>query len=94
MPWSREFDDPVPGMKTLRDAATYIMNLPVSEKKKPHWQAAAEALLMAAEDRSPLMHARIGMLRALSHGKPTPVRPLRRKGGEEISDRKMRNPPA
>jgi hypothetical protein len=25
MPWDREFDDPVPGMKTLRDAANYIM---------------------------------------------------------------------
>jgi hypothetical protein len=32
----------------------------------PHWQAATEALIMAAEDRGPLMHARIGMLRALN----------------------------
>jgi hypothetical protein len=30
------------------------------------WQAAIEALLMAAEDRGPLMHARIGMMRALN----------------------------
>ena len=32
----------------------------------PEWQAAAEALLMAAEDRGPLLHARVGMLRALN----------------------------
>src|SRR5450631_4232386 len=30
------------------------------------WQTATEALLMAAEDRGPLMHARIGVLRALN----------------------------
>ena len=72
MPWSREFDDPVPGLRTLRDAAIYIMNLPASERRKPHWQTAALVLLMAAEDRGPLMHAQIGMLRALNHGKPDP----------------------
>lgn len=74
MPWSREFDDPVPGLRTLRDAAVYITRLPKSEQAKPHWQAAAEALLMAAEGRGPLLHARVGMLRALHHGKPEPVR--------------------
>jgi hypothetical protein len=40
---------------TLRDAADYIM-----------WQTAVEALIMAAEDRGALMHARTGMLRALN----------------------------
>ena len=30
------------------------------------WQAAGEAVIMAAEDRGPLMHARIGTLRALN----------------------------
>lgn len=73
MPWDREFDDPVPGMKTLRDAANYIMGLPKAEQKKEHWQTAAEVVLMAAEDRGPLMHAHIGMLKALNHGKPAPV---------------------
>jgi hypothetical protein len=34
----------------------------------PHWQAAAEALILAAEDRGPLLHARVGMLRAMNHG--------------------------
>jgi hypothetical protein len=41
----------------------------VAKQERPEWQAAAEALIMAAEDRGPLMHAHIGMLRALNHGK-------------------------
>jgi len=61
------------GFKTLRDAATYIMNLPASEKKKPHWQTAALVVLVAAEDRGSVMHASIGMLKALSHGEPPPT---------------------
>jgi hypothetical protein len=79
MGWSREFDDPAPAMKTLRDAANYIMKLPKADQAKPHWQAAAEAVLMAAEDRGPLLHARVGMLRALNHGKPVPTQTPRRK---------------
>jgi hypothetical protein len=52
---------------TLRDAAAYIMKLPKAEQHLEEWQAATEALMMAAEDRGPLMHARIGgMLRALN----------------------------
>jgi hypothetical protein len=58
--WSRRFDDPVrlPNGKTiatLKDAAAYIMKLPKSKQQSPEWQAATEALLMAAEDRGPLM---------------------------------------
>lgn len=66
MSWSRKFDDPVPGCATLRDAADLILKLPKAEQNKPHWQAAAEAVLMAAEDRGPMLHARVGMLRALN----------------------------
>jgi hypothetical protein len=73
--WQHEFDDPVPGMKTLKDAANYIMKLPKAEQAKP---AAAEAVLMAADDRGPLLHARVGMLRALNHGKPAPAQPPKR----------------
>jgi hypothetical protein len=36
-------------------------------------------LLMAAEDRAPVMFAHIGMLQALSHGKPAPKQPPRHK---------------
>jgi hypothetical protein len=76
MSWSTKFDDPMPcGLATLKSAASYILKLPKAEQAKPHWQSAIEAVIMAAEDRGPLMHARIGMLRALNHGldqKPAP----------------------
>jgi len=42
------------------------VKLPKAEQNLEAWQTAVEALLMAAEDRGPLMHARIGMLRALN----------------------------
>jgi hypothetical protein len=42
------------------------MALPGKTRQSDEWQAAIEALLMAAEDRGPMMHARIGMLRALN----------------------------
>jgi hypothetical protein len=71
MPWSRPFDEPIQPPKgkalvTLKDAAASILALPKSEQQSPEWQAAGEAVIMAAEDRGPLMHARIGMLRALN----------------------------
>jgi hypothetical protein len=69
--WKRPFEDPIPlprgrQLVTLKDAAAYIMKLPKAEQHLEEWQAATEALLMAAEDRGPLMHARIGVLRALN----------------------------
>lgn len=70
MSWSRKFEDPVPGITTLRDAANYILKLPKAEQSKSHWQAAAEVVIMAAEGRGPIMHARIGMLKAMNFGKP------------------------
>jgi hypothetical protein len=77
MPWSRRFVDPIPTkgkpILTLHDAAQFILKLPKAEQNQPHWQAAAEAVIMAAEDRGPLMHADIGMKRALNHGKPDPA---------------------
>jgi hypothetical protein len=38
----------------------------VARSETEHWQAAIEALIMAAEDRGPLLHARVGMLRAIN----------------------------
>ena len=69
--WSKLFEDPVTlpnGRKlvTLLDAGNYIASLPRKEHESDAWQAAIEALLMAAEDRGPLLHARVGMLRALN----------------------------
>ena len=71
MAWSRRFEDPIilpdgRTLRTLRDAASYVMALPGKTRQVDEWQAAIEALLMAAEDRGPLMHARIGMMRALN----------------------------
>jgi hypothetical protein len=70
MTWSRAFDDPVPlpnghTLVTLEQAARYIQKLPKAEQESAEWQAATEALIMAAEGRGPIMHARIGMLRAI-----------------------------
>ena len=69
--WKRRFDDPIPlprgrQLVTLKDAAAYIMKLTKAEQHLEEWQTVTEALMMAAEDRGPLMHARIGVLRALN----------------------------
>jgi hypothetical protein len=71
MAWSRAFEDPIilPNgreMLTLLDGGNYIASLPRKEAEGDHWQAAIEALIMAAQDRGPLLHARVGMLRALN----------------------------
>lgn len=72
MPWSRKFDDPMPhGITTLEDAANYILKLPKSEQDKPHWQAAAEAVMLVARSGDTLL-ARTAMLQALNFGKPKP----------------------
>jgi hypothetical protein len=67
--WSDEFEDPISGFRTLHDAANYIQKLPKVTQQLPHWQAAVEALIMAAEGKGPLLHARVGMLRAMNHGR-------------------------
>ena len=69
--WSRRFDEPIPlprgrQLVTLKDAANYIQKLPKAERDLEEWQAAVEALIMAAEGRGPVMHLRIGVLRALN----------------------------
>jgi hypothetical protein len=69
--WSKPFEDLISlprgrQLVTLKDAANYITRLPKAEHESPEWQAAIEALIMAAEDRGPLMHARVGVMRALN----------------------------
>jgi hypothetical protein len=54
------------------------MKLPKAEQDLEEWQAAVEALIMAAEDRGPLMHARIGMLRALNRNVERVFNPSRK----------------
>jgi hypothetical protein len=86
MSWARAFDDPIElpngrRLATLKDAAEYITGLSASEHDLPHWRAAVAALILSAEhgERSadPML-ARIGMIQALAHGRPTPA-PARRK---------------
>ena len=72
--WGRAFEDPIllpDGRKlvTLKHAADYIMKLPKAEQKHEKWQVAVECLIMAAEGRGPLVHARIGVMQALNRDK-------------------------
>jgi hypothetical protein len=80
--WQRPFDDPIllPGggkLLTLRDAGNYIAALPRAEAEREAWQTAIHCLIGAVEGRDFLMHARIGMIRALNghNAKKTPVPP-------------------
>jgi hypothetical protein len=75
--WQRRFDDPIPRgrqLVTLKNAGQYIMALPKREQNLPEWQTAISCLVVAAEGRDFLMHARIGMLRALNHQSRARVR--------------------
>ena len=70
MPWSRAFDMPISlttgaTLKTLREAALYVVALPPAEKKLDRWQAAAAALMVAAEHDDALMMAEMAMRQAL-----------------------------
>jgi hypothetical protein len=84
MPWLACFDDPIPTqtgkpLVTLKDAAAYVMALPKREAEAERWQIAMEQLIDAAEGRNFIMHARIGMMRALNAGKPDPSLPRRKR---------------
>jgi hypothetical protein len=77
--WSLKFDDPIElngrkSLRTLREAAQYIVELPPRESALPHWQTAMACLLSAAEKTGPIMMARIAMMRALNAGKPAKPR--------------------
>ena len=50
----------------MKEAASYIMDLPKAEHEAPEWQAAMEALILVAETGGPTMMARIGVMRALN----------------------------
>jgi hypothetical protein len=70
MSWDRPFAQPVPLPKgppaqTLRDAADYIRTLPQPERDCQQWQLAMQMLIDAAEDRGPMLIARMEMVSAL-----------------------------
>jgi hypothetical protein len=80
MSWDRPFAQPVPLPKgppaqTLRDAADYIRNLPQSERDGQEWRLAIQMLIDAAEDRGPMLFARMGIVRALEAGIETTISP-------------------
>jgi hypothetical protein len=67
-----QFADPDVAARKLVEIANAVETvqdgrLPKAEHESPQWQAATEALIMAAEGRGPLMHARIGVMRALHY---------------------------
>jgi hypothetical protein len=69
--WSNPFEDPIDlprgrQLVTLQDAADYILKLPKAEQDLKKWHLATSCLIQAAEGRGPLMHGRIGVLKARS----------------------------
>jgi hypothetical protein len=70
MSWDRPFGQPLPlpdgrPAMTLRDAGDYIRKLPESERDTPEWRLAVQMLIDAADDRGPMLFAKMGMERAL-----------------------------
>jgi hypothetical protein len=55
-----------PPARTLRDAANYIKKLPQPERDTPEWRMAIQMLIDAAEDRGPMLFAKMGIHRALN----------------------------
>jgi hypothetical protein len=69
--WDRPFDQPVPlpsgpPARTLRDVANYIRKLCKTEQGAPQWQTAVQMLMDAAEDRGPMMFAKMAVLQAIN----------------------------
>jgi hypothetical protein len=70
MSWDRPFPQPVPLPKgppaqTLRDAADFIRKLSQAERDCQEWRLAIQVLVDAAEDRGPMLIARMGIVSAL-----------------------------
>jgi hypothetical protein len=81
--WDRPFDQPVPlpsgaPARTLRAAANYIKKLPLAEHDSPDWQLAIHTLIEAAEDRGPMMFARIAILKAINRNVERVFNPSRK----------------
>lgn len=76
--WDRPFGQPVTlptgrPARTLRDAGDYIRKLPQSERDAPEWRLAIQMLIDAAEDRGPVLFARMGIERALEQTLSIPI---------------------
>jgi hypothetical protein len=51
--------------RTLRDAATFVCELPKTEHGSQDWRLAVQLLIDAAEDRAPMVFAQVGVQRAM-----------------------------
>lgn len=76
MPWSQRFDRPIllPDgrlLETLGDARAWLLTIPTADYSEA-MGAAAEALLMAAERRGPMMHANVAVAQAVHGPRPPP----------------------
>jgi hypothetical protein len=76
---------------TLEDAGQYITKLPKAEHGATEW-AGRNALILVAEHDGPTMMARIGIMRALNHGKPRRDIDATAQGREGLQDREMKSP--
>jgi hypothetical protein len=90
MSWDRPFAQPVPlpegpPAQTLRDAANYIRKLPQPERDGQEWRLAVQMLIDAAEDRGPMLFARIGIVRALEANAEKTLHPKRQGSGPSPS---------
>ena len=61
MTWSDEFEGPIPAARGRRSHP----ETPEDRTAITQWHTAGMALIMAAEDRGPLLPARVGVLRAM-----------------------------
>jgi hypothetical protein len=66
MAWDQRFFDPIilpnrEPLETLRDAGNYVASLPEHEQRLPHWQTAAELLLMVGDRGGDAMMVRIAI---------------------------------
>lgn len=52
--WNRPLERAIGEVKTLMDAYQVLLKLPKAKQKEPMVQAAAQALIMAAEGRGPM----------------------------------------
>src|SRR6266540_543836 len=90
MSWDRPFAQPVPlpegpPAQTLRDAADYIRKLPQPERDGQEWRLAVQMLIDAAEDRGPMLFARMGIVRALEAHVARTLNPERQSPGQDRS---------
>ena len=82
MTWERPFDQPVPlpngpPARTLRDAVNFIRTLADSERDTPECRLAIQMLTDAAEDRGPMLLAKMGIEHAFYRNAKRPMIPHR-----------------